>query len=227
MSVESLAVVLHHSQASGTDKLVLVGIANHDGDGGAWPSLGTLGKYANVSVRSVRRSLENLRALGEVTVFIQAGGTRATADHKRPNRYEILVNCPDGCDRSRNHRVKPVDNGLFDPRTLASPPDAGVPPTPDAGVPPTPDAGVPRTILLNPPANPSLESTSWGKSETCRSCGQPNDSHSSRYCNHCQNDGLATELINCRHCATVARRQFHGQMWFYCPAHRHLKENDS
>lgn len=132
MSVESLAVVLHHSQASGTDKLVLVGIANHDGDGGAWPSLGTLGKYANVSVRSVRRSLENLRNAGEVIVYLQAGGTHNTADHKRPNRYEVLVKCPEGCDRTTAHRVKPVekplpipvspvDNSLFDPRTHTSP----------------------------------------------------------------------------------------------------------
>lgn len=109
MSVESLAVVLHHSKASGTDKLVLIGIANHDGDGGAWPSVGTLAKYANVSPRSVNRSLDKLRELGEVIVYLQAGGTRHTADHKRPNRYEVLVKCPEGCDRTSAHRVKAVD----------------------------------------------------------------------------------------------------------------------
>lgn len=106
MSVEAIAIVLHHSRATGTAKLVLIGIANHDGDGGAWPTKETLAKYAGVSPDgdNVRKAVKRLRALGEVRVHVQAGGTRDCPDEIRPNRYDILVTCPPWCDRSREHR---------------------------------------------------------------------------------------------------------------------------
>lgn len=104
MSVEALAVVLHHSRAKGTHKLVLLGIANHEGDGGAWPSVPTLARYANVSERHVQRSLAWLVGHGEVEVALQAGGGLGLADHSRPNRYRVLVTCPGWCDRSAQHR---------------------------------------------------------------------------------------------------------------------------
>ena len=91
MSVESISLVLNHSRASGTDKLVLIGIANHDGDGGSWPSIATLARYANVKERSVQRSIANLVALGEVVVHDQQGGTQHTRPDRRPNRYEITL----------------------------------------------------------------------------------------------------------------------------------------
>jgi hypothetical protein len=129
MSVEALSLVLNHSQASGTDKLVLVGIANHDGDGGAWPSLGTLARYANVDIRTVRRSIRKLEDMGELVVDIQGGGTAAMEDHKRPNRYTITVT----------------------PRTPTSPPDAHVLP------PRTPTSSPPRTPTSPKPSlEPSL-----------------------------------------------------------------------
>lgn len=106
MSVEHIAIVLHHSKAKGTAKLVLVGIANHDGDAGAFPSQETLAKYANVDVRNVRKAIETLVALGEVTVH-ERGGLRRMISSPRhqSNRYEILVECPPECDRSPNHRM--------------------------------------------------------------------------------------------------------------------------
>lgn len=112
-----MTVVLHHSAASGTDKLVLLGIANHDGDGGAWPAVATLAKYANVSERSVQRSLTALVERGEVRVIYRDGGTRSTREDRRPNRYEILVCCPESCDRTTQHKtrgdvgVTPSDQG--------------------------------------------------------------------------------------------------------------------
>ncbi|WP_181034091.1 helix-turn-helix domain-containing protein [Arthrobacter sp. GMC3] len=223
MSVESLAVVLHHSQASGTDKLVLVGIANHDGDGGAWPSVPTLARYANVSDRSVQRSIEKLRATGEIIVYTSAGGTRVTPDHKRPNRYEILVECPEGCDRSRNHRIKPVDNALFAPVTLVTPGDVGVTPPGDArvtppgdvGVTPPGDVGVTRTILRNHPGNPSLELGSPAEDQTCWSCGQVHFG-SGKYCRPCTSRGMDNDMINCQGCGRVARRQVAGQQSYTC-----------
>lgn len=104
MSVESLAAVLHHSRAKGTAKLVAVGIANHDGDGGAWPTIATLARYANVTPRNVQSALAKLVQLGELVVELQAGGTPQLDDHERPNLYRLLVSCPPWCDRTPHHR---------------------------------------------------------------------------------------------------------------------------
>lgn len=117
MSVEHMAAVLHHSRAKGTAKLVLLGIANHEGDGGAYPSVATLAKYANVEPRNVQAALTKLLALGEVQVWRQAGGTRDFPDHRRPNRYAVLVTCPPWCDRTPHHR---------DTRKLATAPQVGM-----------------------------------------------------------------------------------------------------
>lgn len=107
MSVEAQAIALHHSRAkSATSKLVLLGIANHDGDGGAWPAVSTLARYALCSPRTVQRAVDELEQLGEVRRIRQGGGTRWTADHRRPNLYEFLLVCPPDCDRSKNHRTR-------------------------------------------------------------------------------------------------------------------------
>lgn len=106
MSVESLAIALHHSQAKGSAKLVLIGIANHDGDGGAWPSVATLAHYAGVDARNVQRALDKLVTLGEIRREVQAGGDIRVPDHRRPNRYHFLLRCPHNCDRTRNHKTR-------------------------------------------------------------------------------------------------------------------------
>ena len=107
MSNEAMAIALHHSRSSGTTKLVLLGIANHDGDGGAWPSLATLATYAGgVSERTVSRAIGELVELGEVSVERNAGGLRNCRDDRRPNLYHFLLSCPPDCDGSRNHRVR-------------------------------------------------------------------------------------------------------------------------
>jgi hypothetical protein len=105
VSVESLAMVLHHSRARGTAKLVLIGIANHEGDGGSWPAVGTLATYANVSRINVQRSLTALEKLGELHRATQDGGLRATPDWDRPNLYRVLVKCPPNCDHTTAHRM--------------------------------------------------------------------------------------------------------------------------
>jgi hypothetical protein len=155
VSVEALAAVLHHSRARGTDKLVLVGIANHDGDGGAWPGVGKLACYANVDERTVRRSLRRLETLGEIRVHLQAGGPSGVPEWKRPNRYDVLVACPATCDRTRHHHPIPLPQApadlWIDRGTPTSPPDAHVP-TP--GTPTSPPPGTPTS------PEPSLEPTS-------------------------------------------------------------------
>jgi hypothetical protein len=105
MSIESIAVCLHHSKASGTDKVVLIGIANHDGDGGAWPTIATLAKYSNVSERNTQRAIDRLIEMGEIVKHVQKGGNMSTRPDKRPNRYEVMVRCPADCDGTPQHRI--------------------------------------------------------------------------------------------------------------------------
>jgi hypothetical protein len=107
MSGETLAIALHHSRAEGTALLVLIGIANHDGDGGAWPKIATLAKYARVKDRAVTNAIATLVKLGEIRVHHNAGGTRTTDDRYRPNLYEFLLSCPSTCKGDKNHT--PVD----------------------------------------------------------------------------------------------------------------------
>lgn len=144
MSVESLSLVLQHSRASGTEKVVLLGIANHDGDGGAWPSIATLAGYANVSERTVQRAIESLVHLGELAVDVNRGGSLDTRSDRRPNRYRILV----------SHGVTPVSPRIGDGVTSTTPrgdiPDAhGVTPvSPEPSLEPSMEpngADAPRT----------------------------------------------------------------------------------
>lgn len=97
MSIEAMATVLHHSQMTGTAKLLLLGIANHEGDGGAFPSVATLAKYTGTSERRVQQLISELRASGELSVSPSAGPAGT-------NVYRVQVSCPDDCDRSSNHR---------------------------------------------------------------------------------------------------------------------------
>lgn len=101
-----MAIALRHSRAKGTAKVVMIGIANHDGDGGSWPSVDTLADYANVDPRTVQRAIDQLVKLGEVRRIIQGGGTHLTADSHRPNLYEVMLRCPGDCDRTPQHRTR-------------------------------------------------------------------------------------------------------------------------
>lgn len=113
MSVESITAALPRRGLTPTQKLVLIGIANHDGDGGAWPSVATLSNYAECSTRQVQRALADLIELGLVERLINEGGTKAMKDHTRPNLY-----------------VLHLEEGV----TWVSPPDLDVTPPPDPGV---------------------------------------------------------------------------------------------
>jgi len=106
VSIESIALALHHSRSKGTAKLVLIGIANHDGDGGAWPSVATLSKYGACDARQVQRAIKQLEELGEVRRHVGAGGNERTRKDRRPNRYDILIRCPASCDGSKEHRER-------------------------------------------------------------------------------------------------------------------------
>lgn len=180
MSIESVAIALHHSKATGTAKLVMIGIANHDGDGGAWPSVKTLAKYAGVDPRSVQRAIDKLEKLHEIRRFVQAGGDHRFADHERPNRYQVLLRCPVDCDRSSQHRVPsdspatlPIDE--FSTRvTLASPGDSGT------------RGGVTQVSPKPSPNHPNTteKKTHVGNRARSGACGHPliDDRHCERGC---------------------------------------------
>lgn len=93
MSVESIAAALNlvDDRLTPTMKLVLVGIANHDGDGGAWPSIATLARYAGIQERGLQKAIAQLVELGYVTVHPQQGGSAFTDARYRPNLYELNI----------------------------------------------------------------------------------------------------------------------------------------
>lgn len=103
MSVEAMSAVFNHSAATGTTKVVLLGIANHEGDGGSWPSIERLMRYAQADRRTVQRSIEKLIEMGELRRLVQQGGTHKTPNGTRTNLYRVLVVCPSNCDRTSAH----------------------------------------------------------------------------------------------------------------------------
>ena len=88
MAIEVMSLVLNHSKATGRAKLVLLGIANHQGDQGAWPSIATLARYANASERSVKRDIQDLVELGELRVQVNAAPVDA---QYKPNLYWVTI----------------------------------------------------------------------------------------------------------------------------------------
>jgi hypothetical protein len=127
MSSASTPLVWYHSASEGSARLVLLAIADHDGEGGAWPSVATLARMAAVSESTVVRARRTLVALGELEVHEQQGGNLATADHLRPNRYEINLACPDWCDGSARHACRLCGGkGQHKAECAATDPDAPI-----------------------------------------------------------------------------------------------------
>jgi len=159
MSVESIAKVLNQSLARGTDKLVLIGIANHDGDGGAWPSLETLARYANVDIRTVQRSLRRLETMGELTTYLQDGGTTRTPNDRRPNRYEIHVTPRGDVDVTPSHERGDVD---VTPGVTSTSPRGVTSTSPEPSLEPSINPPLPPMIDVTTPA----PRTERGREET-------------------------------------------------------------
>lgn len=114
MSVEAFSAVLHHSQAKGTEKVIMLAIAWHLSDDpllGCWASQETLAKYANCSIRQVRRALLNLVESEELEIIHHGGNNYGQI---RPtNRYFIRLNCPIECDSTLSHSyAQAVDNSV-------------------------------------------------------------------------------------------------------------------
>lgn len=184
MSIESVAIALHHSQAKGTTKLVLLGIANHDGDGGAFPKVATLAKYANIHPRRIVEHIAKLGELGEIVIHEQEGGTRRTVDALRPNMYEFVLECPADCDRSKHHRIKDEKlgrsyKGQYDPARTKDPVRVERAKKARARAIRATKEAMARAAKAvdNPPFTPSAENSTSAESSTTPSAG--NDTRSS------------------------------------------------
>ncbi len=71
-----MTAVWRESQSLGRARLVLLAIADHQGEIGAWPSIATLAKMVNASERSVQRDISELVELGELIKFEQQAPSR-------------------------------------------------------------------------------------------------------------------------------------------------------
>ena len=71
MSIEIMNAVWRESRAEGRARLVLLAIADHQGEIGAWPSIATLARMVNASERSVQRDIQYLQDIGELKVELQ------------------------------------------------------------------------------------------------------------------------------------------------------------
>ncbi len=154
MSVEAISIVLHHSRASGTDLLVLIGIANHHGDHGSWPKIETLARYARVQERAVQKSIKKLEALGEIVCGRRQGGTHRTDNRYRPNHYQIILTCPSSCLGDMNHTRRPTPPPVDNP---APEPAAEVSPRTPLSYPEVSAEVSPEVSQRTPPYEPSVE----------------------------------------------------------------------
>jgi hypothetical protein len=76
VSIEIMNAVWKQSRSDGRARLVLLAIADHQGEIGAWPSIATLAKMVNSSERSVQRDIQYLQSIGELSVEVQNAPTR-------------------------------------------------------------------------------------------------------------------------------------------------------
>jgi len=95
MSIEIMNAVWRHSKADGRARLVLLAIADHQGEIGAWPSLATLAKMVNASERSVQRDIDYLQNIGELEVHYQQAPVR---NHYKSNLYFVRLTGVTDCE---------------------------------------------------------------------------------------------------------------------------------
>lgn len=86
--------VWRHSQATDRKRLVLLAIADHQGEIGAWPSITTIARMVNASERSVQRDIKELEFMGELIVETQNAPVKS---QYKSNLY--WVNLPGVTDR--------------------------------------------------------------------------------------------------------------------------------
>jgi hypothetical protein len=89
LSIQVMQAVWQESEAVGRARLVLLAIADHQGEIGAWPSIETIAKMVHASERSVQRDIQDLHEMGELIVLWRQAPTR---NRHKANLY--WVNLP-------------------------------------------------------------------------------------------------------------------------------------
>jgi DNA-binding transcriptional ArsR family regulator len=153
MSIESIswALNLEDDRLTAVDRLVLIGVANHDGDGGAWPAVATLARYAGVAPRSVSRSLSRLEDLGLLVRHQQQGGNSRTRADQRPNLYELVKTRDDTPVTPSGERddtpVTPRDDTTVTPPLTDRSPEPSIEPSTEPSTPPVVPQGGPVEVV--------------------------------------------------------------------------------
>jgi hypothetical protein len=118
--------VLDHSPAKGSDRLVLISIANHAGQnpvGGAWeawPGIGTLQREARLDrARTVNDALARLVEAGQIERVVNGAPDEHIRKDRRPNLYRVLISHGVTCGDTRCRWC-----GV--PSDVTPPPDDGV-----------------------------------------------------------------------------------------------------
>jgi hypothetical protein len=84
LSFKITRAAIHNTKVSGSHKLVLIIIADHEGgEFGSWPSIQRIATIAGLGVRQVKRIIKDLNNMGEILVIKQDG-------HHGTNRYFIV-----------------------------------------------------------------------------------------------------------------------------------------
>lgn len=90
MSVQAIAWVLEHSQATGATRCVLVSIANHlNPDGEGWVHVDRVLREANCSEDTYRRAVRWAVEHGELERDVKAGGSVKARQAWRPNLFRF------------------------------------------------------------------------------------------------------------------------------------------
>lgn len=106
MSSVDMTSVLVHSRATGSTKLVLMGIAYHTGKDrskGCWPSRNVLAAYAGITVRQVSRCLDQLVELGELNIDSGASWKRGFGG--KTSLYFLTDLCSSSCEVHKHQVV--------------------------------------------------------------------------------------------------------------------------
>ena len=117
MSVQAISWVFDHADAHGSERLVLLSIANHaDAEGrNSWPGVARIAREANLSESRTKAALRRLADEGVISIERHAGGSRDTRPDRRPNRYTILplavVPADDPAGGAGGPRVPPAPTG--------------------------------------------------------------------------------------------------------------------
>lgn len=86
MSVAWVARVLDQSVARGGTRLVLISLAERaNAEGKCWPSIADTAKRANLSTRAVKKSIQKLISMGELSITRKGGGRRLS------NHYRLTL----------------------------------------------------------------------------------------------------------------------------------------